>query len=275
MAMFRARKARSCFMRLLIAHAVTRKGFACKTRRAATRLEKRSRPARGEVLLQEIRRDVEGVIAVRGALELSAADDLDAVLAHKSPDTALFDTKAQPIQLLGHAWSSLAAQAQAVLVADVRQDLGHSLGPMAFMPSTYRAACDATGACASRYGARALKRPSGGTDGCGSGCRNTWQYPETSRLLSREERRRFFWYLPLLPQNAVLFAQPLVLAQKLGILRGQLGFLRNRPDLLAEHRKPDPQIRRNLTPCQATGERNANRIPLELVAAYRCHTRSS
>lgn len=195
MAMFRARKARSCFMRLLIAHAVTRKGFACKTRRAATRLEKRSRPARGEVLLQEIRRDVEGVIAVRGALELSAADDLDAVLAHKSPDTALFDTKAQPIQLLGHAWSSLAAQAQAVLVADVRQDLGHSLGPMAFMPSTYRAACDATGACASRYGARALKRPSGGTDGCGSGCRNTWQYPETSRLLSREERRRFFLVL--------------------------------------------------------------------------------
>lgn len=27
---------------------------------------------------------------------------------------------------------------------------------------------------------------------------------------------------------------------------------------------PPPQIRCNLTPCQATGERNANRIPLEL-----------
>jgi len=32
-------------------------------------------------LLQEIRRDVEGVIAVGGALEFAAADDLDAVLA--------------------------------------------------------------------------------------------------------------------------------------------------------------------------------------------------
>ena len=69
------------------------------------------RPARGKVLLQEIRRDVEGVIAVGGALELSAADDLDAILAHKSPDTALADADAQLIQLLGHAWSAVAAKA--------------------------------------------------------------------------------------------------------------------------------------------------------------------
>jgi hypothetical protein len=62
--------------------------------------------------------------------------------------------------------------------------------------------------------------------------------------------------------------------QKLGILRGNLGFLRNRTNPLAKRRKPDPQIRRNLTPCQATGERNANRIPLELVAVYSCHIRS-
>ena len=69
------------------------------------------RPARSEVLLQEIRRDVEGVIAVGRALELSAADDLDAILAHKSPDTALADADAQLIQLLSHAWSAVAAKA--------------------------------------------------------------------------------------------------------------------------------------------------------------------
>ena len=69
------------------------------------------RPARSEVLLQEIRRDVEGVIAVARALELSAADDLDAILAHKSPDTALADAEAQLIQLLSHAWSAVAAKA--------------------------------------------------------------------------------------------------------------------------------------------------------------------
>ena len=34
---------------------------------------------------------------------------------------------------------------------------------------------------------------------------------------------------------------------------------------------PNPQIRCNLTPRQATGLRDANRIPLELVAVYRCH----
>jgi hypothetical protein len=68
-------------------------------------------------------------------------------------------------------------------------------------------------------------------------------------------------------------AKPFILAQKLGILRGHLGFLRNRPNPLAGRRTPDPKILRNLTPCQATDERNANRIPLERVAVYRCHIR--
>jgi len=58
------------------------------------------------------------------------------------------------------------------------------------------------------------------------------------------------------------------------LLIAHLGFLRNRPNPLAERRKPDPQIRRNLTPGQVTGERDANRIPLELVAVYHCHIRS-
>jgi hypothetical protein len=81
--------------------------------------------------------------------------------------------------------------------------------------------------------------------------------------LSREEHRCFSGYFPLLPQYAVLFAQPFVLAQKLGILCGHLGFLGKSPNPFAKGRMPNPQIRRNLTPCQATGERNANRIPLD------------
>ena len=87
------------------------------------------RPARGKVLLQEIRCDVEGVIAVSGALELAAADDPDAILAHKPPDTPLSDTNAQLVQLLGHPWSTVAAQAQAVLIADMGEE--HHVAPLA------------------------------------------------------------------------------------------------------------------------------------------------
>lgn len=85
--------------------------------------------ARRKVLPQEIRCDVKGVVALCGALELAAADDLDAILAHKSPDTALSDTKAQLIQLLGHAWPAVAAQAQPVLVADMGEE--HHVAPLA------------------------------------------------------------------------------------------------------------------------------------------------
>ena len=87
------------------------------------------RPARGKVLLQEIRRDVEGVVAVGGALELPAADDLDAVLAHQSAHTALADADAQLIQLLGHARPAVAAQAQPVLIADMGEK--HHVTPLA------------------------------------------------------------------------------------------------------------------------------------------------
>jgi hypothetical protein len=79
-----------------------------------------------------------------------------------------------------------------VLVADMGQDLGHSFGPMAFMPSTCRAAGDATEGDASRHAGRVLTPPLGGTDGRGSARRDARQYTETSRLLSREEHRRFF-----------------------------------------------------------------------------------
>lgn len=86
-------------------------------------------PARCEILLQEIRRDVEGVIAVGRALEHSASDDLDAVLAHQTTHSALADTDAQLVQLLGHPLSSVAAQAQPALIADMGEE--HNVTPLA------------------------------------------------------------------------------------------------------------------------------------------------
>ena len=62
------------------------------------------RPARRKILLQEIRRDVEGMVTVGGALELPAADNLDAVLAHQTAHPALADADAQLVQFLGHPW---------------------------------------------------------------------------------------------------------------------------------------------------------------------------
>ncbi len=75
------------------------------------------------------------------------------------------------------------------------------------------------------------------------------------------------------PENAVLFAQSFVLTQKLRVLFGDLGLLGNRPNPL-ERRKPDTQIRRDLTHCQTTGQREANCIPLERVAVSCCHIQS-
>ena len=87
------------------------------------------RPACAKVLLQEIRRDVEDVIAVRSRFEFASPNDLYAILAHQSPDTALADADAQFVQLLGHARPAVAAQAQAVLVADMGQE--HPITPLA------------------------------------------------------------------------------------------------------------------------------------------------
>ena len=55
-------------------------------------------------------------------LELPCAHNLDAVLAHQPPHTALANLQTQLIQLLRHARSTVAAQAQAMLVADMGQE---------------------------------------------------------------------------------------------------------------------------------------------------------
>lgn len=87
------------------------------------------RPPRIEVLPQEIGRDVEPVVTVGGSLELPATDDLDTVLAHQTAHPALADTDAQLVQLLGHPWPAIAAQAQPVLIADMGEE--HPVTPLA------------------------------------------------------------------------------------------------------------------------------------------------
>lgn len=54
----------------------------------------------------------------------------------------------------------------------------------------------------------------------------------------------------------------------------RLHFIGYHPAPFSGCRKPDTQARRNLTPCQATVERNANRIPFELVTVYCRHIQS-
>jgi hypothetical protein len=55
-------------------------------------------------------------------LELVGPNNLNAVLAHQSPHPALSDLQAKFVQLLGHARPTVAAQAQAMLFADMRQE---------------------------------------------------------------------------------------------------------------------------------------------------------
>ena len=135
----------------------------------------------------------------------------------------------------------------------------HGYGPKA----PCRVAAGATVAEASTPGARARSRPSGGTDGYGSDCRNSRHYMETARLFRREGHRRLFGTAlhspgklsPGLfsdpaqtPENAGLLAGPFVLARDAtASCAGTLASSRKRPDPFARGRMPDPQIRRNLT----------------------------
>jgi hypothetical protein len=125
------------------------------------------------------------VIAVSGRFEFPRSFNDDPVLAHQSPDTPVPHVDTNLLQLFGHPGPSVAAQAQARLLLDMRQNdhvhvlptaggaaagrpqatwtdihnpaqavdgesptlffdepephgVGHSLGPLAFMPSMAR-----------------------------------------------------------------------------------------------------------------------------------------
>ena len=145
--------------------------------------------------------------------------------------------------------------------------------------------CRATGA--SRPAGRVRSPPADDTDDCVSGHRDSRQYTETSRLLCREEHRRFF--STCLSSRSMRFSlrRRSFSRSKSASCEGTLVSSENTPTHLPRGRMPPPlgpllrnalpgnesQIRRNLTPCRAAGLRDANRIPLELVAVYRCHIR--
>lgn len=66
--------------------------------------------ARSKILSQRIRRDVEGVVAVGGALELSAQDDLDAVGSYEVGRSCPSSAGAGPDPTI-NPWDQTASQA--------------------------------------------------------------------------------------------------------------------------------------------------------------------
>ena len=59
---------------------------------------------RREVPVQQVRCDVEAVVAVRGRLELLVPPDLYPVLFHQSANPAMTHSQSQPFQFFRHPW---------------------------------------------------------------------------------------------------------------------------------------------------------------------------
>jgi hypothetical protein len=89
--------------------------------------------ARSKIPLQEIWRDVEYVIAVGSCFEFMGSHNANRVLAHQTPHPAVPNTQAHLVQLFRHSGPTIAALAQSVLLADMRQK--HHVAPL---PMRYR-----------------------------------------------------------------------------------------------------------------------------------------
>jgi len=79
-------------------------------------------PVGGEVALQQVWGDVEGVIAVRRRFELACPFNDNPVLSHQPPNTPVPHINPDFLQFFGHARAAIAAQAQARLLLDVGQN---------------------------------------------------------------------------------------------------------------------------------------------------------
>ena len=90
--------------------------------------------------------------------------------------------------------------------------------------------------------------------------------PDHFRVQINRQSPRLFSCPAQILENPGLTPKPFVLAQKVLVRVGRTGLIGDRLYPLVQGRKPDPQIRRNLTPRQAAGLGDANRIPLELAA---------
>ena len=65
-----------------------------------------------EVPVQQVRRDIESVIAIRCDLVFFRPLNADAILAHQSANPAMTDVQTHLLQFFGHAWTAIAAQAE-------------------------------------------------------------------------------------------------------------------------------------------------------------------
>jgi len=75
----------------------------------------------GEVTVQQVQRDVELVIAIGCDLVLPRSHHGYAVLPHQTADAAVPNIQTYLLQLFGHPWTAVAAQAEARLFFDMRQ----------------------------------------------------------------------------------------------------------------------------------------------------------
>lgn len=78
------------------------------------------RPGRTEVPIQQVRGDVERMIAVCGRLELARSFNSNPVFAHQATDAPVPDIDTDLLQFFGHSGTAIAAQAQTRLFLDVR-----------------------------------------------------------------------------------------------------------------------------------------------------------
>ena len=113
------------------------------------------------------------------------------VLPHQTPHPSVSDMQAQLVQLFRRSRATIAALAQSVLIADMRQNLGHSFGAMAFMPSTCRALANGIRGGVSKPLGRDPWHLSRGRHAPGKGIYDRRPEMRTSRLLGREELRGF------------------------------------------------------------------------------------
>lgn len=84
-----------------------------------------------EVPVQQVRRNIESVIAIRCDLVLLRPLNADAILAHQSANQAMTDVQTHLFQFFGHAWTAIAAHAETRLFLNVGQDNHVSPLPLA------------------------------------------------------------------------------------------------------------------------------------------------
>ena len=164
-----------------------------------------------EVTIQQVRRDIKFMIAIRRDLVFARSHDRYAALTHQTAYAAMPNVQANFLQLLRHPWPAVAAQTKTRLFFDRRQrdqirSLSAAGSAIAECPQTARADIHNTAHPPDgKYGLvpfpsqRIFNSPAG-----------QWMNPNLMAL-AREEHRGLFQDFPCLLENAVPAAQPIIL----------------------------------------------------------------